>query len=281
MRSLALVLVVALLLVPSSAKLPPDSRWANGMDLSWAFPDPSPDFPPEDNKVVKHVPGSSKSYTQGQIDDTYNPPDWFPDEHLPFPNVVARGEGKATPGCASCHLASGSGHPESANLTGLTADYLLSQIHEFQQGLRTDPRHRMSEIAKGMTEQDAKEASAYFASLKPRRWIRVVETDTVPETYMNEGRRRYVRPGGKIEPIGSRIVEGPEDPELVTCRDPHTGFVAYVPKGSIAKGEALATTGGGGKTTACIACHGPALTGLGPVPRIAGHSPNYIVRQTT
>jgi len=71
----------------------------------------------------------------------------------------------------------------------------------------------------------------------------------------------------------------PENPERVTCRDPHTGFVAYVPTGSIAKGEALATTGGAGKTTACIACHGPALTGLGPIPRIAGHSPNYIVRQ--
>jgi cytochrome c553 len=84
--------------------------------------------------------------------------------------VVASGEGKATHGCASCHLASGSGHPESANLTGLTADYMLAQIHDFQQGLRTDPRHRMSEIAKGMTEEEAKEASAYFARQKPRPW---------------------------------------------------------------------------------------------------------------
>ena len=87
----------------------------------------------------------------------------------------------------------------------------------------------MSEIAKGMTEEDVKEAAAYFSSQKPRLWIRVVETDTVPETYMNDGRRRYVRPGGKMEPIGSRIIEVPEDPERVTCRDPHTGFVAYVP----------------------------------------------------
>jgi len=279
MRILFSMVAIALLLVPAFAGRPPDSRWKDGMELSWAFPEPSPDFPPEDNSKVKHLPRSTKSYTQGQIDDIYNPPDWYPEEHAPYPNVVARGEGKATPGCASCHLASGSGHPESANLTGLTADYLLTQIHDFQQGLRTDPRHRMSEIAKGMTEQDAKEASAYFASQKPRHWIRVVETDTVPETYMNEGRRRYVRPGGRMEPIGARIIEVPEDPERVTCRDPHTGFVAYVPTGSIAKGEALATTGGGGKTTACVACHGPQLTGLGPVPRIAGHSPNYIVRQ--
>lgn len=279
MRILVLITALGLLLVPAFGGKPPDSRWLNGMDLSWAFPEPSPDFPPEDNSVVKHVPGSTRSYTQGQVDDIYNPPDWFPDEHVPFPKVVASGEGKATPGCASCHLASGSGHPESANLTGLTADYLMTQLNDFRQGLRTDPRHRMSEIAKGMTDEEVKEAAAYFASQKPRQWIRVVETDMVPETYMNEGRRRYVRRGGKMEPIGSRIIEVPEDPALVTCRDPHTGFVAYVPKGSIAKGEAIATTGAGGKATPCIACHGPALTGLGPVPRIAGHSPNYIVRQ--
>jgi cytochrome c553 len=278
MRIVVLILALALVFVPAFGGPPPDSRWLNGMDLSWAFPEPPPDFPPEDNSKVKHLPGSSKAYTQGQVDDIYNPPDWYPDEHVPFPRVVASGEGKATPGCASCHLASGSGHPESANLTGLTNDYIVTQLHDFQQGLRTDPRHRMSEIAKGMTEEDVKEAAAYFSSQKPRLWIRVVETDTVPETYMNDGRRRYVRPGGKMEPIGSRIIEVPEDPERVTCRDPHTGFVAYVPVGAIAKGEALATTGAG-KTTACVACHGPKLSGLGPVPRIAGHSPNYIVRQ--
>jgi cytochrome c553 len=278
MKTAVLLVAVALLLLPAFGGPPPDSRWADGMDLSWAFPEPSPDYPPEDNNKVKHVPGSARSYTQGQIDDTYNPPDWFPDEHAPYPRVVAKGEGKATPGCASCHLASGSGHPESADLNGLTAEYMLTQIHDFQQGLRTDPRHRMSEIAKGMTEEDAKEAAAYFSSMPVQKWIRVVETDMVPLTYMNEGRRRYVRPGGKTEPIGERVIEVPEDPERVTCRDPHAGFVAYVPPGAIAKGKELATTGGG-KTTACIVCHGPNLGGLGPVPRIAGHSPNYIVRQ--
>ena len=58
----------------------------------------------------------------------------------------------------------------------------------------------MSEIAKGMTEDEVKEAAVYFSSQKPRTWIRVVEADMVPETYMNEGRRRYVRPGEKWNP---------------------------------------------------------------------------------
>ena len=35
----------------------------------------------------------------------------------------------------------------------------------------------------------------------------------------------------------------PENEEDVVYRDPSSGFVAYVPKGSIAKGEALVKTG--------------------------------------
>lgn len=38
-------------------------------------------------------------------------------------------------------------------------------------------------------------------------------------------------------------------------------------------------TGGAGTTLACGTCHGPALKGVGPIPRIAGRSPTYIVRQ--
>ena len=55
--------------------------------------------------------------------------------------------------------------------------------------------------------------------------------------------------GGETEPIGDRIIEVPEDAERTeTLRDPRSGFIAYVPVGSIKKGEALVTTGGG-KTT--------------------------------
>ena len=248
------------------------------MDLSWAFPVPDKDFPP-DNSLVRKVPGSAKSYTQGQIDDLYNPPDWFPEEHAPMPQVIQHGRGKQTPGCASCHLASGLGHPESANLTGLSVSYLLRQINDFQGGRRTDERQRMSTIAKGLTEEDAKQAVEWFASLKPSVWEKVIETDTVPKTYVSEGHRRYVRPGGETEPIGNRIIEVPQDPVRITSRDPHCGFIVYAPVGSVARGEALVTTGGSGKTFACVICHGPSLTGHDEVPDIAGHSPDYIVRQ--
>jgi cytochrome c553 len=55
--------------------------------------------------------------------------------------------------------------------------------------------------------------------------------------------------------------------------------VAYVPPGSIKKGEALVMNGGGGKTVRCTTCHGADLKGMDPVPGLAGRSPSYLVRQ--
>jgi cytochrome c553 len=76
------------------------------------------------------------------------------------------------------------------------------------------------------------------------------------------------------EPIGQRIIETPEKTEETeVLRNPRSGFIAYVPPGSIRKGEALARTG------QCTLCHGADLEGLGPVPGIAGRSPSYTVRQ--
>jgi hypothetical protein len=98
----------------------------------------------------------------------------------------------------------------------------------------------------------------------PVRWTRVVEADTVPKTYF-KGTRRLPLTGAAAgtEPIGKRIIEVPEEWERVELRDPHASFVSYVPPGSLAKGEALVTTGAGGKTIPCAICHGAGLKGLG------------------
>ena len=69
-----------------------------------------------------------------------------------------------------------------------------------------------------------------------------------------------------------------ENLERTELRDSASGFIAYVPSGSIRKGQGLATNGAG-KTTPCAICHGADLKGLGPVPGLAGRSPSYIVRQ--
>src|SRR5450755_3407808 len=93
-----------------------------GKNLTWAYPIPDKTPPGTDEPGPKKIPGSTRSFTQAQIDDQFNPPDWFPDEHGPLPKVVKTGiQAQA---CGSCHLISGLGHPESANLAGLPVNYM-------------------------------------------------------------------------------------------------------------------------------------------------------------
>ena len=261
--------------------------WAQaGKDLGWAYPVPDPNPPAAGaNNTPKQIPGSSRSYTQAQIDDQFAPPDWFPNEHGPLPTVVQKGiQAQA---CGSCHLMSGMGHPESATLAGLPVAYMLRQMEDFKAGLRKDPKiheqslraARMNIIAAGLPDEEMRKAIEWFAVLKPIVWYKVEEAQTVPKSWVNAGRMRLPLASGGTEPLGNRIITMPQDPERVEERDPHSGFIAYVPPGSIKKGEALATTGGSGKTIACAICHGEGLKGLGDVPRIAGIHPIYIVRQ--
>ena len=247
----------------------------------WAFPTKPAEVvatPPDDGKP-KQVAGSTKSFVQSQIDDPMNPPDWFPDEHAPMPQVVAHGGGKGVRACIGCHMPTGLGHPENSRLPGSTAAYLLRQLADFRSGVRGgEAGGAMVTIAKGLTDDEMTSAIGYFSGLKTARWTRVVETDTVPRSYF-KGTARLPHPAGGTEPIGNRIVELPEDLARFEMRDPHSGFVSYVPTGTLAKGEALVATGGGGTTLPCTICHGPALKGIGDVPGIAGRSPGNIARQ--
>src|SRR5215469_507149 len=256
-----------------------------GKDLTWAYPTPDKAPPGTGDAGPKKIPGSTRSFTQQQIDDQFNPPDWFPDEHSPLPKVVQKGiQAQA---CGSCHLMSGMGHPESATLAGLPVAYMLRQMEDFKSGVRKDPMMheqsaraaRMNIIAAGLPEEDMRSAVTWFANLKPSVWYKVEEAETVPKSWVNGGRMRLPLPGGGTEPLGNRIITLPQDPERVESRDPHSGFIAYVPMGSIKKGQELATTGGSGKTISCAICHGEGLKGLGDVPRLAGVHPIYIVRQ--
>jgi cytochrome c553 len=247
-----------------------------GKDLSWAFPVVNGALPAEE-PAPKSVPGSTKSYTPAQIDDLLNPPDWFPDQHAPAPAIVQKGHGAAL-ACGSCHLMSGLGHPESADVAGFTTGYLVQQMADFKSGVRKDSA-RMNGIAKAMTDEEAQQAAEWFAAVKPQPWTKITEAADVPKTIVGQGRMRFLTPGGGTEPIGNRIITVPADQERARSRDPKSGFVAYVPVGSIARGKALVETGGSGKTVACSICHGDALKGLGNVPRLAGLHPIYIARQ--
>jgi cytochrome c553 len=199
-----------------------------------------------------------------------------------MPPIVARGRRDAQIiACALCHYPNGKGRPENAAVSGLPYEYLVQAMTDFRHDRRksADPRKtntgRMIAFAKAMTDEEVRAAAAYFASIRWTPWVRVVETDSVPRTRIAGGLFIPLQgaEGGR-EPIGQRIVEVPENPESTELlRDPRSGFVAYVPRGSIARGEALAARG------QCALCHGTNLEGLGPVPGIAGRSPSYTVRQ--
>jgi cytochrome c553 len=252
----------------------------------WAYPVLAPGVkPPQDDGLEKTVPGSKTSFTRKQISDLFNAHDWFPEDHPTMPDVVAHGRGPEVRACGMCHLPNGKGRPENAPLAGLSATYIAQQIADFQSGRRrsavptTRPQTFMVETAKHASDEDVKVAAAYFSKLTYQPWIRVIEAETVPKTEVIFGTLWAPAPGTETEPLGHRIVEIPENLERTELRDPRSGFVAYVPVGSLAQGEKLATTGGDGKTNPCFGCHGPGLKGLGAVPPIAGRSTSYIVRQ--
>jgi cytochrome c553 len=226
-----------------------------------------------------NVPGSAKVYDAVEVASSGNPPDWFPEEHGPAPRIVKDESGKAKMACGTCHLMSGQGHPESADIAGLPAEYIVRQMAYFKSGARNEP-DRMGPIAKTVSDEDVRQSAEYFAAIKPIPWVKVIETSTPPKTYVSiPARHRIPDPGGATEPIGHRIIEIPVDPVRTANRDPHSGYIAYVPPGSMEKGEALVKTGGAGKTVQCAICHGDELKGLGEVPRIAGLQPVYIARQ--
>ena len=258
--------------------------------LPWAYPlNPppvpgAPAAPAVDNNAVHKVPGSPVELKMPQIRDLFSPPDWYPGDHPAMPEVASKGRRPDVAACGYCHLPNGQGRPENAGIAGLPAAYIEQVMADYRNGLRksSEPRmgppSRMLTIGKAATPEEAHSAALYFSSMKFRPWIKVIEAKMVPKTHANGGMLVVDEPHA-MEPIGKRIIETPEDLERTELRDSKSSFIAYVPPGSIKKGEALVSTGGNGKTVRCSICHGADLRGIGQVPPLAGRSPSYIVRQ--
>lgn len=251
---------------------------------AWAYPVNPPDFKPRaEDGIARRVPASSATYSVTQLRDRFISPVWHPGDHPPLPSVVAQGRKPNVFACGFCHRAEGTGGPENASLAGLPAAYIVQQMADYKSGARkTSVQKRnidlMISLSKDITDAEVQAAAAYFSALRPKSNIRVVETASVPKTVV-AGWFLAAADTREKEPIGQRIIEMPEDLEQFENRDPRSHFIAYVPIGSVARGEALVSTGGAGKTLQCAICHGQDLKGLGELPSIAGRSPSYVVRQ--
>lgn len=284
--TVVVIFATAFVLAANDGPPPP---WAYGFPSAASAapavpPAAAPAAAPVPDVTPRQIPGSSGSFTLAQIRDGFGPADWFPGDHPAMPEIVAHGKRPDVRACSLCHYPNGKGRPENAGVSGLPVSYFIQTMADFKSEARKSADTRKSNTnlmiayAKAMTADEVKAAAEYFAAMKWDAWIKVVEAGTVPKTRIAGGMFLKLD-GGGTEPIGDRIIEVPDDTERTeSLRDPRSGFSAYVPIGSIKKGEALVTTGGG-KTTRCAVCHGADLKGLGPVPGIAGRSPSYTVRQ--
>ena len=226
------------------------------------------------------LPNSLKSYTHKEINDPFNAPDWYPEDHLPLPEIVQYGAKPAAFACASCHLTSGYGHPESASLAGLPVDYQIRQLKAFQRFERPSVAGVMNNIARSMSDKQMQKASQFFASLTPKNVQEVIETKDVPTTFVNMRFMRLAEGDGdkQREAIGERIITVPKDEYRVLARDPYGTFVTYVPKGFLALGKRIVIQGNR-NAASCISCHGADLKGTSIAPLIAGQHAAYLVRQ--
>lgn len=257
---------------------------------AWAFPafppppDPHAPKPKPDPRAVRHVTGSTVSYTQAQM-DRISDPDWFPQDHPPAPPIVKVGRKPVRP-CAECHTVSGAGVPATATLDGLPKAYILEQVAAFLAGQRglggPETAHDMYDEARALTLADLQQAADYFSGTPFVPRVHVVETASVPKTHW---KYFVLMPdkGDAREPIGERIIETPVNFNDYSLSDGRVGYVAYVPPGSITRGATIAAKGEG-SAASCESCHGPKLEGqtmpgIGVVPPLAGRSPTYIARE--
>lgn len=271
------VLCAVTFAIAAGAQKPPDPfpDWAYMWDPAFT-PAPATD-------ELQHVPDSDGAFSVAQSRDLFFSPDWHPGDHPLMPDIVAHGRKPDVLACGSCHRAEGTGGPENASLAGLSPEYIAQQMADFKSGARrfAGPQRRpvllMIGVAKAASEADVQSAAAYFSALRPKRNIKVVETDTIPRPHIAGVFFALSKDGG-TEPLGRRIVEVPDDVEQFELRDTRSQFTAYVPVGSIKRGQNLVRTGGG-RTVPCAPCHGTTFAGAGSNPRIAGRSPAYLVRQ--
>ena len=143
---------------------------------------------------------------------------------------------------------------------------------DFKSGLRGTSVHErvppnlMISLSKAITDAEIQAAADYFAGLKPRVTLRVIETDSVPKTYI-AGLFLADANTGEKEPIGERITEVPEDLHRFENRDARSRFIVYAPIGSIERGKARSAVGTVVKSS-WGALPAPWRSGLAPAPAL-------------
>jgi cytochrome c553 len=254
----------------------------------WAYTPPVPGAPPpptalpaDDNANVS-IPGTTKTFTRGQLRAAKETMDWYPEDRRgTIPNVARFGK-EGVRQCTLCHLPDGSGRPENAPISSFSPTYFMQQMADFRAGVRksADPRKANTNVmigfAKATTPEEDRQAAEYFAQQAYPRRMKVVEGKTAPKVRMQGGMHMAVPAGegGGMEPLKpGEFVEVPDDNLRAEARDTRMGWTTYVPSGTLSRGKQAAAK------AQCAMCHGANLEGIGAVPALAGRSTSYLTRQ--
>ena len=167
---------------------------------------------------------------------------------------------------------------ENGHVSGLPKDYILQQLESFIDGKRKSADSRkantnvMARIASRLSNEEKIEVAEYYSSMSYQPMVQVIESETAPQVRATTNGLMLPIDNVPEIPLGQRIIEIPDDPEKTEMmRDPRGGFIAYVPIGSLEKGQDLVRTGSG-KSIQCGICHGQDHMGLGLIPGIAGRT---------
>lgn len=250
----------------------------------WAYPGCPGGKDASDPELRLSVPDSPVHFTKKEIADRTHTRDWFPGQHPPMPDVLRSSHSPGGTACGYCHLADGTGRPENGKVAGLDKQYIIAQVNAIHRGERKLPQADylpltlMAASLPDLTVEELNAAADYYSKHPTHSFVKVVETASVPQ--FETACFFYRKKGAGELPLGPRIIELPDDAERFEARDPHTTYTAYVPRGSIGRGRALARNGGG-RAQPCTACHGEELKGgEGMVgPPIAGRFASYLFRQ--
>ena len=177
-------------------------------------------------------------------------------------SIVAHGSKPGVFACGYCHLPNGQGRPENASLAGQPAAYIVQQVADMRSGraqiLQSDKMgsiNAMMAVAKASNDAEVKIAADYFSKLKYAKWIRVVETDTVPE----DRHRPAQHDGGAARARRKRSASASWKCRKIwsapKCAIPNPVLSPMCPRARIARGKALVESGAG--AFPCAACHGP------------------------
>jgi cytochrome c553 len=255
---------------------------------AWAYPrcDRTPPAIEPDNSRPLSVQGSKVHFTAADLARASVAPDWFAPEHAKMPEVVAASRSDKNIACGYCHLPDGNGRPENAKIAGLSIAYITAQVRNIHTQERRPakpgwaPSVLMKDAIADLTDEDIAAAAEYFSRQKANSFVRVAEREYVPQ-HGGALCGVFVPVEGHITPLRQAILEMPIDVERFERRDPHTTYIAYVPKGSVERGRTLASTGDNGRTQPCAGCHGADLRSGSELegPPLAGRFASYLFRQ--